>query len=72
MEDYARPVRVERGRCFKWVYDESGKPSNCVERVISSGWLPVGQEWHLVDACSSRSGSVARGRLATSEGERRD
>jgi hypothetical protein len=64
MEDYARTVSVERGRCFKWVYDESDNPSNCLERVIRCGWLQVGQEWHLVDACSSHSGQLRSRRSA--------
>ena len=66
VDDFARAVSVERGRCARWVYDSFGRATNCPEPVIASGWLQVGQRWHHVDACSAHSGELRRrGPLAT-------
>ena len=54
MQDYAGAVSGERGRCFRFVTDPDGKPVNCPERVIASGWLKIGDRWHEVDACGTR------------------
>jgi hypothetical protein len=29
----------DRGRCHCFVYDSSGKPANCPEPTVTSGWL---------------------------------
>ena len=66
VDDFARAVSVERGRCARWVYDSFGRAANCPEPVIASGWLQVGQRWHHVDACAAHSGELRRrGPLAT-------
>lgn len=60
IDDFARAVSVESGRCFGWVYDTFGRATTCREPVIASGWLQVGQRWHGVDACSAHSGELRR------------
>ncbi len=52
-EDHAGAVSGERGRCFRFVTDPDGKPVNCPERSIASGWLKVGDRCHEVDALRS-------------------
>ena len=60
VDDFARAVSVESGRCFRWVYDSFGRATTCPEAVIASGWLQVGKRWHRVDACSEHSGELRR------------
>jgi hypothetical protein len=55
--DYAQAVSTERGRCFRWVYDDTGKPTNCPGAVIASGWLRI-DRWYEVDACAEHSGQL--------------
>jgi hypothetical protein len=40
--DYASAVAVDRGKCFRFIYDEHGKPTKCPEPPIATGWLQVG------------------------------
>ncbi len=37
----------EPGRCFRFVTDPDGKPVNCPERPIASGWLKIGDRWTI-------------------------
>jgi hypothetical protein len=48
VDDYAQTVSVLSGRCFKWVDDGAGEPTNSPEPVVASGWLQVGERWHRV------------------------
>jgi hypothetical protein len=52
-QDYAEAVSAERGRCFRFVYDEHGKPDRCPAPVTRVGWLYLAYErkWHPVDSC---------------------
>jgi hypothetical protein len=52
--DYAQAVSVERGRCFKWVYDVQGKPKRCPEPLTVTGWVKIDRR-HEVDACAEHS-----------------
>ena len=71
--DFAQAVSVHRGRCFRWVYDDHGRPTTCPQAVIASGWLKVGERWHEIDACGEHSGELRfRGRLGTTPGRYRD
>jgi hypothetical protein len=58
MDNYARTVSIMRGRCFRWLYDDQGKPNNCSRWVIASGWLQVGTKWYQVDACAEHSAQL--------------
>lgn len=58
VHDYASAVSVERGRCFRWVYDEQWKPDTCAQPAIASGWLQVGTSWQHVDSCSEHSAQL--------------
>jgi hypothetical protein len=51
-KDYAGAVSAERGRCFRFVYDEHGKPTHCPGAVTRTGWLYRAHErkWYPVDA----------------------
>ncbi len=48
--DYAGACSTERGRCFRFVYDDQGKPANRPEPPIATGWTQLGR-WYQVDAC---------------------
>jgi hypothetical protein len=52
-QDYAGAVSAERGRCFRFVYDENGKPERCSAPITGTGWLYLtySRKWHTVDAC---------------------
>jgi hypothetical protein len=52
-EDYAGAVSAERGRSFRFVYDEHGKPEQCQEAITETGWFYISynHRWHLVDSC---------------------
>jgi hypothetical protein len=70
--DFARAVSIERGWCFRWVYDDNGEPATCPEPVLSSGWLKVGERRHEVDACGRHSGELRfRGPLSAGKPQRR-
>jgi hypothetical protein len=56
--DYAGAVSVDRGRCYRFVYDEHGKPTGCPETPIATGWLQVGAKWHEVDSCGEHSAQL--------------
>jgi hypothetical protein len=58
--DYAGAVAVYRGECFRFIYDEHGKPTKCPEPPIATGWLQVGPKWHEVDSCSEHSAQLRR------------
>jgi hypothetical protein len=58
--DYAGAVAVDRGRCFRFIYDEHGKPTKCPEPPIATGWLQVGPKWHQVDSCDEHSAQLRR------------
>ena len=56
-------IGSDQGRCFGFVDDPDGKPVNCPDIVIASGWLKVGDTWHEVDACGRHSAQLrSRGR----------
>jgi hypothetical protein len=52
-ERYAGAWSAERGRCHRFVYDPEGKPDNCPEPTVTSGWRRdyLGR-WYVVDACA--------------------
>ncbi len=52
--DYAGAVSTERGRCFRFIYDEHGKPENCPQPLTATGWIKV-DRWYEVDACAEHS-----------------
>lgn len=56
--DYAGALSVDRGRCHRFTYDEHGKPDNCPERPIATGWLEIGPKWYQVHSCSEHSGEL--------------
>jgi len=49
--DYAGAVSTQRGRCFRFITDPDGKPDNCPEPPIATGWTQIGSKWWQVDAC---------------------
>ena len=55
MQDYAGAWSADRGRCHRFVYtsNDDGRPMNCPEPVVGSGWRleEFTGEWHLVDSC---------------------
>jgi hypothetical protein len=55
--DYAGAVSVDRGRCYRFIYDEHGKPENFPQPPIATGWLQVGPKYQ-VDSCSEQSGQL--------------
>jgi hypothetical protein len=57
--DYAGACSTERGRCFRFVYDEHGKPENCPAPIIATGWIKL-DRWYEVDACAEHSGQLRR------------
>lgn len=61
MKDYAQAWQATRGRCHRFVYtsDDDGRPANCPELVVRSGWLRDWQgRWHVVDACERHSSEL--------------
>ncbi len=52
-EDYAGAVSADRGRCFRFCYDEHGKPARCPEPITVTGWLYLSyhRTWFPVDRC---------------------
>ena len=59
MEDYARAASVERGRCFRFVYDEHGNPAHCPEPIVAKGWTKL-DRWYEVDACAEHAAQLRR------------
>jgi hypothetical protein len=53
--DYAGAVITERGRCFRFVCNEHGKPDLCREPLAATGWLKIGPRWCQVDAWAEHS-----------------
>ena len=45
---------TERGHCHQFVYvEDDGRPANCPEPTVTSGWRRDGQgRWYVVDACA--------------------
>jgi len=58
--DYAGAFRPVRGRCFRLVYDEHGKPTGCPQPVIASGYYLADGRWYQVDACGQHSTQLRR------------
>lgn len=60
VQDYAGAWTAERGRCHRFVYvDSDGRPANCPESTVTSGWRRDGQDrWHVVDACARHSSQL--------------
>jgi hypothetical protein len=56
--DCAGAISTERGRCFRFVYDEQGKPENCPAPIAATGRLKVGPRWHEVDACAEHAAQL--------------
>jgi hypothetical protein len=52
--DYAGAVSTERGRCFRFVCDQHGKPENCPAPIVAVGMLKV-DRWYEVDACAEHA-----------------
>lgn len=54
VQDYAGAWTAERGRCHRFVYvDGDGRPANCPEPTVTSGWRRHGQgRWYVLDACA--------------------
>ena len=57
---YAGAVGIDRGRCYRFVYDEHGKPANRPEPPIATGWLMVGTKSYQVDSCGEHSAQLRR------------
>jgi hypothetical protein len=59
-QDYAGAVSVERDRCFRFVYDEHGKPDSCPAPITRTGWLYLAHErkWYPVDCCERHVGQL--------------
>ena len=58
--DYAGACSTDRGRCFRFIYDEHGKPENCPEPLTATGWLQIEPKWHQVDSCAEHAGQLRR------------
>jgi hypothetical protein len=59
--DYAGAWSAERGRCHRFVYDPDGKPDNCPEPTVTSGWRQDYQgRWHVVDACAAHASELVK------------
>jgi hypothetical protein len=60
-QDYTGAVSTERGRCFRLVYDEFGKPSHCSQPVTRNGWLYLAypRKWYPVDSCQRHVNQLA-------------
>lgn len=61
-QDYAGAVSAERGRCFRFVYDEHGKPERCPEPMTRTGWLYLVHpwKWYPVDSCERHVGQLEK------------
>jgi hypothetical protein len=53
--DYAGAVSTQRARCFRFVYDDQGKPANCPKPLVATGWTQIGPAWNQVDACTEHA-----------------
>jgi hypothetical protein len=56
--DYAGACSAQRGRCFRFVYDDQGKPANCPEPIATRGWLKI-DRWYEVDSCDEHASRCA-------------
>ena len=56
--DYAGACSTERGRCFRFVYDEFGKPARRIQPLAVVGWTQIGPRWHQVDACAEHAAQL--------------
>lgn len=57
-QDYAAACHPEPGRCFRLVYDEQGKPTQCARRPIEAGMLKLGERWYQAEACFKHRGEL--------------
>jgi hypothetical protein len=62
--DYAGACSAQRdGRCFRFVYDEHGKPERCSGPLTVTGMVKIGR-WFEVDACAEHAAQLTKaGRL---------
>jgi hypothetical protein len=52
---------VDRGGCFRLVYDEHSQPVRCPEPVVTEGWFcDRSGRWHSVDACHEHARQLAK------------
>jgi hypothetical protein len=59
--DYAGAWSTERGRCHRFVCGPDGKPENCPEPTVASGWLRDGRgRWYVVDACAGHASQLVK------------
>ena len=59
--DYAGAWQAKRGICHRFIYDEFGKPTECPQPVIASGWTSDGRgHWYAVDACERHASQLER------------
>ena len=58
--DYAGACSAQRdGRCFRFVYDEFGKPDRCPQPLAVTGWVKIGR-WYEVDACAEHAAQLRK------------
>jgi hypothetical protein len=59
--DYVGAVSTQRGRCFRFVYDEHDKPDNCPQPITDVGWIKIGARLHQVDSCAEHAAQLRQG-----------
>jgi hypothetical protein len=60
--DYAGACSAQRdGRCFRFIYDEHGKPTRCPDPLAVTGWVKI-DRWHEVDACAEHAAQLMKPR----------
>lgn len=56
--DYAGACSAERdGRCFRFVYDDFGKPARCEQPLTATGWTRL-DRWYAVDSCTEHAAQL--------------
>jgi hypothetical protein len=64
---YANAFSADRGRCFRWVRDDIGRPTRCPTKVSTRGWWQDGSgRWWLVDSCEEHADPLTPSRPARS------
>jgi hypothetical protein len=59
VQDYAGAWSAERDRCHRLVYASDGKPTNCPEPTVTSGWRQDYRgRWYAVDACAGHASQL--------------
>lgn len=58
--DYAGAVTTERGRCFRMIHDDYGRPTHCPKPPLATGWTQIGSNWYPVDACGEHSAQLLK------------